>query len=84
MSGYAKRRRKLSAHDRGDNRHAKAVAWVQKVTRVSNGQHSGRKPKPVVEPPPRIDVEPLAYDRTAERPSLAEQVAAWMRRGGVA
>lgn len=27
-------------------------------------------------------MEPLTYDRSAERPSLAEQVAAWARRGG--
>ena len=80
MSTFRKSRRRLKAHDRGDNRHVKSVAWARKVARISSASHDGRKPKSEREVV-RADVEPLAYDRSAERPSLAEQIAAWARRG---
>lgn len=83
MSAFRKSRRRLKAHDRGDNRHVKSVAWARKVARISSASHSGKEPK-IEQEVVRIDVEPLPYDRSAERPSLAEQIAAWARRGGVA
>lgn len=81
MSRYTKRRRQLKAHDRGDNRHAKGVAWTRKFARVSSAAHSGKKPK-VERETPRIDVEPLEYDRDAERPSLTEQIRTLFGMGG--